>query len=274
MLAIAALATGRARLFLRDWSIFLIVLLAWQVISGMSRNIGHFKPHVTEMIWFDKVLFFGNVPTIWLQKHLYHPGHLAWYDLGATVLYLMHFVFPMLVAFGLWVWKRPVFLEFMVAFLLLALAGFATYVLFPAAPPWLASNWGYLPPMHRILHSGIAFFGGQMSISSFYSWLWQHGGWDQVGAVPSEHAAIPFLCFLYARKAWSRAGWLLLVYPILVSAAVVYLGEHYVADVVVGVAYGALAYAAVQFAVRRGWTVNAARESEAVIDSIRHKVPA
>jgi hypothetical protein len=252
LLLIAALGTGRVRLFLKDWSIFLVVLLAWQVLTGMSRHFGHFRAHVGEMIAFDKAIFFGHVPTTWLQSHFYHPGHLAWYDIGATSLYLMHFVFPMLVAFAFWVWNRPVFLDFMVSFLVLALAGFMTFVLFPAAPPWVAANWWHrLPHVYRILNAGIRFFGGQESLSTLYEWMWHHAGWDLLGAVPSEHAAFPFLCFLYARKAWGRLGWLLLPYCAAVWVAVVYMGEHYVFDLVVGVVYASIAFAAVQFALSR-----------------------
>lgn len=255
LLLIVGLATNRARLFLKDWSLFLVVLLAWQVLTGMSRNFGNFKPHVTEMIVVDRTLFFGQVPTIWLQQHLYHPGHLAWYDVAATVLYMLHFLFPVAVAFALWAWKRSLFLEFMVSFVLLALAGFATFVLFPAAPPWIAANWWhYLPHVNRILAAGISFFGGEQSYSTMYTWLWTHGGWDVFGAVPSEHAAFPFLCFLYARKAWPRAGWALLLYCIAACTAVVYLGEHYVSDVVAGLIYAAAAFTLVQYVVKRRQT--------------------
>jgi hypothetical protein len=264
LLVLAGLATGRARLFFKDWSIFLIVLLAWQGLTGLTRNIGHFKPHVTEMIDADKLLFFGNVPTIWLQHRLFHPNHIAWYDIAATVLYLLHFVFPMMVAFALWYWKRPVFLEFMVAFLILALAGFATNILFPAAPPWMAANWWHrLPHVYRIFHYGVNYFGGNGNYSAFYVWIWTHIGWDPVAAVPSEHAAFPFLCFLYLRHAWKRAGWLALPYCAAVWFSIVYLGEHYVFDAIAGGAYAAIVYAAVRYyqsrhVARDQLTVNAA----------------
>src|SRR5579875_3790455 len=58
LLLILGLTTGRARLFLRDWSLFLVVLLSWQLASGFSRHISNFRPHVTEMIRFDRFLFF------------------------------------------------------------------------------------------------------------------------------------------------------------------------------------------------------------------------
>lgn len=252
LLLIAALGTGRVRQFFKDWSIFLVVILAWQFLSGVSGNISHLKPHVTEMIAADRLLFFGSVPTIWLQHHFYHPGRVAWYDALATVLYLLHFVFPMAVAFALWWWKRSVFLEFMVAFLVLGLAGFATYVLFPAAPPWIAANWWhYFPHVYRIAHRPEMRFLGHQSVSTLFNWFWSHGGWDQFGAVPSEHAAFPFLCFLYAQLAWRRAGWTLLLYCVAVWVAVVYLGEHYAIDVIVGVVYASASFALVRFLMGR-----------------------
>jgi membrane-associated phospholipid phosphatase len=249
LLLIAGLATGRVREFLKDWSIFLIVLLAWQVLTGMSHTIGHgIKPHVTEMISVDRFLFGGHVPTIWLQHHFYHPGHVNAFDIAATVFYTLHFAFPIVFAFVLWVKVRPVFVEFMTVFLILGLAGFATFVLYPAAPPWIAADWYHrLPYVYRIYHAGMEYFGGTQSFSAVFHWMWKHQAWDYFGAVPSEHAAFPFLCFLFARQVWKRAGWFLLLYCLGVWVSVVYLGEHYVTDVIVGVAYAGLSYAGYRF---------------------------
>jgi len=252
LLVIAALGTGRVRAFLRDWSIFIIVFLAWQVLQGMSNSFTHARPHVSEMINLDKLLFFGQVPTVWLQQHLYHPGHASWYDIVAALFYAMHFVFPLCCAFAFWFVRRPIFLEFMASLLFLALAGFATYIVFPAAPPWIAAQWYHvIPPVTRIFAVALNAIGGQQSYSTLYQWAWSHGGYDWYGAMPSEHAAFPFLCFLYARKVWKRAGWILLPYCFGVWFSVVYLGEHYVADVIAGLVYAGAAYAAVQLALRR-----------------------
>jgi len=248
LLLILGLTTGRVRIFLRDWSLFLVVLLAWQLASGFSRHISNFRPHVTEMIRFDRFLFFGHLPTTWLQSHFLHAEHLAWYDVAAAVLYLLHFVFPISFAFALWQWRQPLFYSYMKAFVVLAMLGFATYVLFPAAPPWIAANRLHeFPHVHRIVALVVEqYLGGRQTFSTLYQFLFHHGGWDLYGAVPSEHAAFPFLCFLYARRAWPKYGWLLGGYVLAVSIAVVYLGEHYVADVLAGYAYAAVAYVVVQ----------------------------
>jgi hypothetical protein len=66
-----------------------------------------------------------------------------------------------------------------------------------------------------------------------------------VAAFPSLHAAYPFLAFLFARRAFGRAGWLMAAYTACVWFAIVYLGEHWVVDIVGGVAYAMAAYVAV-----------------------------
>jgi membrane-associated phospholipid phosphatase len=242
----------------------------------MSRHFGHIKPHVMEMIRFDRFLFGGHLPTLWLQRHFYTPGQIHWYDVAASVLYMMHFAFPIIFAFALWYWRRPVFLEFMVAFLILSLAGFATFVLFPAAPPWIAADWWHkFPHVYRIFAVGTSVFGPHQSFSVLYKWMWQHGGWDLFGAVPSEHAAFPFLCFLYARRIWPGVSALILAYCACVWVAVIYLGEHYAMDVIAGVAYAIVTYVVVAHVIAPAWSSKpAAAEAGESRDRAAESVPA
>ncbi|HVM95557.1 MAG TPA: phosphatase PAP2 family protein, partial [Candidatus Acidoferrales bacterium] len=53
--------------------------------------------------------------------------------------------------------------------------------------------------------------------------------------MPSVHAAIPALCALFALQQFGRRGLPVLVYAILVWMAVIYLGEHYLTDVIAGI---------------------------------------
>jgi membrane-associated phospholipid phosphatase len=48
-----------------------------------------------------------------------------------------------------------------------------------------------------------------------------------------------------------RRRWLLLLYPIAMGLALVYLGEHYVMDLVIGALYAVIAYAAARAITRR-----------------------
>jgi membrane-associated phospholipid phosphatase len=63
--------------------------------------------------------------------------------------------------------------------------------------------------------------------------------------MPSLHAAYPWLFFLFACRLWGTRGWLVILYPAAVFFAVVYLGHHYVADVIGGIVYASASYALV-----------------------------
>jgi membrane-associated phospholipid phosphatase len=63
---------------------------------------------------------------------------------------------------------------------------------------------------------------------------------NPVAAMPSLHAAIPMMLALLF---WSRARWwlrtLLLTYALAMAVTLVYTGEHYVVDVLLGWVYAA-----------------------------------
>ena len=63
-----------------------------------------------------------------------------------------------------------------------------------------------------------------------------------VAAFPSLHAGYPFLAFLVLRRAFGRIAWLAFAYACLVWWAIVFTGDHYMIDVLGGIAYAAAAY--------------------------------
>ncbi|MHB8503473.1 MAG: phosphatase PAP2 family protein [Candidatus Acidiferrales bacterium] len=77
-------------------------------------------------------------------------------------------------------------------------------------------------------------------------WLYSKHDYNLYAAFPSLHAGFPVVA---AAAAWQRnrvLGALLYCWAVIVWLAVVYLGEHYVTDVVGGIAYAALAIAIVR----------------------------
>jgi membrane-associated phospholipid phosphatase len=66
--------------------------------------------------------------------------------------------------------------------------------------------------------------------------------------MPSLHAGISFLVALYAiQRLRSRWRWALVAYPLTMSFALVYDGEHYVIDILAGVALALAVLAACSF---------------------------
>ena len=105
-------------------------------------------------------------------------------------------------------------------------------------PPWLAARNGLLRPVQRIVVDTLQHVGG---FGHFYA------GADPEpnAAMPSLHVAVPMLiaaAMIGGRRVHHRAVWLWLPYPLTVGFGVVYMGEHYVVDVWVGLAFGAGAF--------------------------------
>jgi hypothetical protein len=231
---------GWLRSVVLEWLPFAFVLWAYDLLRGQADTL-LFSTHVRPQLRADELLFGGTAPTVWLQEHLwYGSGDLRWYDYAAWLVYVSYFVATYLTAVFLWFYARGLFRRFVVTVSLLALMGFATYALFPAAPPWLASTYGELEPTTRLIgviwgHIPIAHFDALFEKGSEYA--------NPVAAVPSLHAAYTLLITL---TLWRLAPWwgrvLLAAYPWAMAFALVYTAEHYFVDILLGWTYAVIGF--------------------------------
>jgi membrane-associated phospholipid phosphatase len=198
----------------------------------------------------DLWLAHGTLPTAWLQQHLYDPGKPRWYDAVETLTYTSHFLVTPIAAVILWLRNRREWLIFISRIIALSFAGLLTYVLYPAAPPWMASRDGLIPPVVRISsrgwvllhfnHAGNLLASGQAAVNA-------------VAAMPSLHTATATLVALYfipRVRWWWRIP--LAIYPFLMGFALVYSGEHYLVDLLFGYLYG-IVITVVSIYVHRWW---------------------
>jgi hypothetical protein len=221
-------------------------------MRGYADNLG-LAIHVTDVLALERFLFLGHLPTQLLQDAFHPPTGPDVLASVATVFYFLHFPLPIAVGFFLWLRRRRVYYDYVAALILLAMAGFATYVLLPVAPPWWAAQHGYLPgptgapAIVYLKEQGFdqlaSFFGFEGRY--IYSYTIYDINPNQVAAFPSLHAAFPFLGFLFTRRAFGRIGWILLVYSVFVWLSIVYLADHYVVDILGGLLYASVAYWAV-----------------------------
>ncbi len=225
-----------------DWLPIVAVLMVYDFTRGAADSLG-IGVHVHPMIDFDKALFFGETPTEWLQAKLYEPNVVHWYDVAFTLTYTSYFIAPFALAGWLWARDHAAFVRFAKRLVTLALAGLATYILFPAAPPWMAGEMGLLEEVHRTTAKGWEVLG--VGTASWFSK--GQGLANLVAAVPSLHSAFVALVafFLWGRvRPWARP--LLLLYPLAMGVALMATGEHYFFDVLLGWIYAG--------AVMAGWS--------------------
>ncbi len=232
---VGALFLGRFREFIRDWISPIVVLLGYEYLHDLAPKLTG-SAHFFSMIKFDKFLF-GSVPTVTLQHWLF-TGTVRWYDYLTTFLYVSHFIIPMVLGFIFWLFAKDSFKLYFLGLLILSYMAFITYALFPAAPPWMAAQKGILPPIADIMGRVFSPFPQSIQLPTVYRFF----GANLVAAVPSLHAAYPWLTFLFVFRKVRFWGLALLPYVFGVWFSVIYLGQHYVFDIVVGWLYATAAY--------------------------------
>lgn len=241
------------RTVVRDWAPLLLALFAYDLLRGFAKgNVD--RAHVLPQLRVDEWLFNGTVPTTWLQEHLLRADP-TWYDIAIIPIYMSHFVVPLAVAAGLWAISYDRFRRYIATLMTLTAMTLATYAAFPAVPPWLASQMTgddgqpFLPETPRVvsrtlLESGIPTIKNGVQRGELYA--------NPVAALPSFHAAVPMLVLLTFWPVLRRAGRVLMAaYAVSMAFTLVYGGEHYVSDVLLGWAYAAIAVALVAWWLRR-----------------------
>ncbi|RPI10032.1 MAG: inositol phosphorylceramide synthase [Actinobacteria bacterium] len=220
------------RMFL-DWSIFIVGITLYDFARGAARFVDA-PIQVTPQAEVDKIFGLGQIPTVWLQENFLH-AKAHWWDAAASIIYATHFILPFVVAGVLWAKDRVDWRWFASRFLVLCFLGCVTYAIVPTAPPWYASQIGEIGDVVRstgrgwqIIHINAAetlIKKGQLVGNAF-------------AAIPSLHAA---WAALVATAVWRRVKgpvrWAVFVYPAAMALTLVYTGEHYFIDAVVGWLY-------------------------------------
>jgi hypothetical protein len=231
-----ALLTGRFFAFLRDWVPFVALFLGYEALSGVASKLG-VKPKVWAMVHVERGLFDGRSPNEVLQRHF---GDLRWLIIACTVVYFCHFLYPLLVGLVLWLLNRTFFLRYVVALFAMSFAAFVVFLLVPTAPPWLANHWGALPGVHDLLSGALP-----SQLSPYFKQL----DADPIAAFPSLHAAYPTLGALVLWKVNRRTAFFTVPWCFIVWFSVVFLGQHYVIDVLGGIALAVVTWLVMNYLI-------------------------
>ncbi len=238
-LAIAAALLRRFRTWARDWFPFFAAYflfdgfraIAYLIVCRLQRPV-----FATYVIDLERALF-GRVLAPAFQAALNPAGSELWRQV-VSINYTSYFLGMMVL--GIWVYvRRPdAFTAFKRAFYVMTPVGLLGYVLLPTVPPWMASRvFGILPP---IAHVSRAF------MDTYVSGMTKTLSTNPIGAMPSLHVALPALsAFILVGLAGFRRSWPLTAHAALMVLTVIYTGDHYGVDAVVGVALAGAVFAAV-----------------------------
>ena len=225
-------------------------------LMRLVQNVGLSESNVhvcdlraAEVAWFG-ITSGGQRMSLhdWLQ-----PRAVLWLDIVCSVPYGM-FIFVSL-GFALYMYVRDYEMctRYTWSFLVMNILGFATYHLYPAAPPWYYHAHGCVVDLATKASEG----PNLARVDAFLSWPFFQGMYgrssDVFGAVPSLHVAYPLLMTLTGWRAFSpvaRAA--SVVWTLWMCFAAVYLDHHWVIDVVLGLTYCVMTFLGVG-ALLRAW---------------------
>ncbi len=238
--AIVLVPLGRVRSFALSFVPYAAVWFIFTALRSLADETALARTLNMNVARFERWLFGGELPSITLQDAFYDPTNLRLHDYFFTGIHWSYFIIPHFVAVRAWQKDPALFRHYLSALTLLLGVGLGIYFLIPSNPPWLAGESIDSPAaatVIRIMEPVGESLGGGLYQASYKV----VGESNPIAAMPSIHMAITFLLVFpagYFGRRWKFLAW---IYAASMAAALVYLGEHYVIDVAVGMliaAYG------------------------------------
>ncbi|HVZ74129.1 MAG TPA: phosphatase PAP2 family protein [Polyangia bacterium] len=239
VLVLVALRLGRLAAFVSEWAVFVAAVILFDCCRGLvyALTLAFDLPiHATYAARADEALFGGTSLPVLLQARLFQPPVIGPFEKALTVVHGSHFLFFLLVGVAVWLLRREEFWRFRRAIMLLMAGGLAIYFAVPTVPPWMAARLHVIGPIRHITAEIY-----NVAVPTLQSTL----DVNPVAAMPSLHTAFPALCAFIALHHFGRRAALLPVYALVMMFAIAYLGEHYLVDIVAGVALAAAVYVVV-----------------------------
>ncbi len=226
------------RLMVRDWLVLVVIYMIYDYSRGSADELG-IGVNYTIPRNIDRFIFFGRDPNVWLQSWLLHDD-VRWYDVGGSIIYMMHFVLPVLPLAMLRMRNREEWLRYVRRFSLTLYIAVASFIVFPTAPPWMAAEKGYTKPVYRITGRG----WWELHLKTVSKTLDRGAAvLNSVAAMPSLHAGMALLVALWFTR--NKPRWIrnvALAYPLAMAFTLVYFGEHWAIDTIMGWATVLLAW--------------------------------
>jgi len=187
-------------------------------------------------VQIDRVLGFGVPPTLRLQRLLSAPGETRRVEKVLVWTHWLWFIVPHAATAYVLVRRRERFGHAAATTYAVFDLGALVYHLLPTAPPWYAAERGRLgdrrtPPVRRMMvEYGEQFWKHRWG--PLYSLL----GGNPLAAMPSLHFATSVNAAHLLAESGPVQGAIGWTYAMTLGLALVYLGEHYAADLLAGLA--------------------------------------
>jgi len=194
------------------------------------------RVHVRYPVMIDRIIGLGQLPGVRLQRLFSKPAGLRRMDAVLVGAHWIWFVVPHAVLGYLLLFRRRHFERAAVMVYAVFDLGVLVYWVLPTAPPWYAAKQGVIeakeaaqPALRRLMvEQGEAFWRDR------WDPLFNALAGNPLAAMPSLHFATSAMAALVLSDAGPIEGALGWTYALTLGFALVYLGEHYVVDLLAG----------------------------------------
>ena len=239
-LILGTLLARRGWPFVRDWSVFLALVFLFDALRGLVyAMITRFElpVYMGYVIDLERFVLGGRVFPVALQEWLRGAPARPAVDGFLTVVHSTHFGAFILIGLGIWIFRPYGFRRFTTSVVWVVYGGLALYLLVPTVPPWMAAELFQVLP--GITHISAEIYSTSVPV------LQSAFDVNPVAAMPSLHTAMPTVSAVVAVIYLGWRSWPILLYPLTVYASILYLGEHYLVDVLAGLLLAVIVLAAV-----------------------------
>jgi membrane-associated phospholipid phosphatase len=229
-----ALAWALPRTRGRDAAIYALQMWAYVAHYEMPNDdpdelLGRLR--VDYPIRVDRALGRGEPPTVRLQRALGREGDVRPHDTFLSAVHWSWFFVPHGTMLFVLLRHGPRFERSATQMAAVFDIGLLGYWIVPTAPPWWAGRTGRLPPVRRIMTEA-----GERAWGKLWEPLYDSLAGNPFAAMPSLHFATSVMAAHVLSDTGRTAGALGWTYAGTLGFALVYLGEHYVADLLAGLA--------------------------------------
>ncbi|MGP8124412.1 MAG: phosphatase PAP2 family protein [Nitrososphaerales archaeon] len=241
----------RSKEFVKSSALIVAVLLTYEALQGVTGILVK-SGNVVSLAWVDQALV-GSDFTLDVQRAFLSPAA----TLVSTVFYGLHVFLIMIALVLFWFKNKTVYRGYTYSLVVTSYLALLTFVALPTAPPWLAGSAqnllgagykelpSFLQEVQRVLLSGES---------------------DMVAAFPSLHAAYATLFSIFMFKLGRKYGLASLPIAAGVYFSIIYLGQHYLVDLLGGIAYAGISTYAVEKVLTRRQRPRFQSSSAATVD--------
>jgi membrane-associated phospholipid phosphatase len=245
------LVVGRRRLvFLKSWIPFLIIFLSYEALQGLVSVIVA-NSGIISLYAIDAPLWGFNLTGV-VQLALLSTAMTA----VMTFFYSLHLPLVVMASIYLWYTDRSIYRKYTYAIIITSYCALVTFLLFPTAPPWYegaAAN--LLQGVNSVVP--VQVYAGVMNMIEA----------DKFAAFPSLHSAFAIIFLFCMRRRGRLHGLVALPITAGILLSTIYLGQHYLIDVIGGAVYSIPACLLVDWLINRSERKSAEAPATMLVDT-------